>query len=135
MFVTLAARKLSKEILRVKTGGEAVKACRNNPDIDLILMDIKMPDMDGHEATMQIRQFNTDVVIIAQTAYAQSGDRERALAAGCNEYISKPFNKDIMALMKKYFKNRKMNTKPGSINSHGAASIIIDPDGTPIIRS
>jgi CheY-like chemotaxis protein len=57
-----------KEILH-KTGVKAVLAFINNPDIDLILMDMKMHDMDGYEATRQIRQFNTDVIIIAQTAY------------------------------------------------------------------
>jgi CheY-like chemotaxis protein len=79
-------------------------ACRNNPDIDLILMDIQMPEMNGYEATRKIRQFNKDVVIIAQTAYVLTGDREMAIAAGCNDYISKPIKKDeLMALIQKYF--------------------------------
>jgi len=78
--------------------------CRNNPDIDLVLMDIQMPDMDGDEATRQIRQFNKDVVIIAQTAYALIGDREKAIAAGCNDYISKPIKKDeLLEVMQRYF--------------------------------
>ncbi|HEY5509399.1 MAG TPA: response regulator [Prolixibacteraceae bacterium] len=104
-FLTMAIRKLSKEILKVKTGVEAVEACRNNPDVDLVLMDIQMPDMDGYEATRQIRQFNKDVVIIAQTAFGLSGDREKAIATGCNDYISKPIKKEeLSALMQKYFK-------------------------------
>ena len=95
----------SKKILKARTGIEAIVACRNNPDIDLVLMDIKMPDMDGYEATMQIRQFNKDVIIIAQTAYALTTDREKAIEAGCNDYISKPFGQTLFAgLMKKYFK-------------------------------
>ena len=95
----------SKKILKARTGIEAIVACRNNPDIDLVLMDIKMPDMDGYEATMQIRQFNKDVIIIAQTAYALTTDREKAIEAGCNDYISKPFGHTLSAeLMKKYFK-------------------------------
>lgn len=86
------------------TGVEAVEACHSNPDIDLILMDIQMPEMNGHEATRQIRQFNKDIVIIAQTAYVFSGDREKAIEAGCNDYISKPYNQSLMlALIKKYF--------------------------------
>ncbi|MCX6327603.1 MAG: ATP-binding protein [Bacteroidia bacterium] len=93
-----------KEILHAKTGVEAVVACRNNPDIDLILMDIKMPDMDGHEATRQIRQLNTDVIIIAQTAYGFSSEREKAIEAGCNDYISKPIEKTLLLeLIKKHF--------------------------------
>jgi CheY-like chemotaxis protein len=68
-------------------------------------MDIQMPVMNGHEATRQIRQFNKDVVIIAQTAFGLSGDREKAIEAGCNDYISKPINKDeLLSLIKKYFK-------------------------------
>ena len=68
-------------------------------------MDIEMPELDGYEAARQIRQFNKDVVIIAQTAYALNGDREKAIAAGCNDYIAKPYNKtSLTALLKKYFK-------------------------------
>jgi len=79
-----------KELLYAENGLEAVEICRNNPDIDLILMDMKMPVMDGYEATRQIRQFNKKSFIIAQTAYALEGDREKAIEAGCNEYIAKP---------------------------------------------
>ena len=94
-----------KDILKAGSGMEAVEICRNNPDIDLILMDIRMPDMGGHEATRQIRQFNQEVIIIAQTAHGLTGDREKALEAGCNDYISKPFNKsDLLNLLNKYLK-------------------------------
>jgi len=104
-FLTIAVRKLSKKVLKVKTGVEAVEACRNNPDIDLVLMDIKMPEMDGYKATRQIRKFNTGVVIIAQTAYALTGDYEKAMEAGCNDYISKPIRKEkLKELIQKYFK-------------------------------
>ncbi|PKP17359.1 MAG: hypothetical protein CVU05_15660 [Bacteroidetes bacterium HGW-Bacteroidetes-21] len=93
-----------KTVLIANTGVEAVKLCKNNPDIDLILMDIKMPEMSGYEATRQIRQFNKEVIIFAQTAYALKGDREKALDAGCNDYLAKPFNLDLFSeLMRKYF--------------------------------
>jgi CheY-like chemotaxis protein len=59
-------------------------------------MDIRMPKMDGNEATRQIRQFNKDVIIIAQTAYAFSDDKEKAIEAGCNDYISKPINMTLL---------------------------------------
>jgi PAS domain S-box-containing protein len=95
--------KYGKEFLLAGTGLEAIETCRNNPDIDLILMDIRMPEMDGYEATRQIRQFNKEVVIIAQTAYGLAGDKEKAIAAGCNDYISKPLNQvSLTALVKKY---------------------------------
>jgi PAS domain S-box-containing protein len=97
-------RFLSKEILKARTGIEAIEVCTKNPDIDLVLMDIKMPDMGGYEATRQIREFNKKVVIIAQTAYGQSGDREKAIEAGCNDYIAKPIGQnDLIALIHKYF--------------------------------
>jgi len=102
--ITLAVKIFGKEVLKARTGVEAIEACRNNPDIDLVLMDIKMPKMDGYEATRQIRQFNKDVVIIAQTAYALTSDRKMAIEAGCNDYISKPIKKDeLQALIQKYF--------------------------------
>jgi PAS domain S-box-containing protein len=104
ILLTSMLKKISKEVIHAKTGFEAVLACHNNPDIDLILMDIKMPDMDGYETTLQIRQFNKDVIIIAQTAYGFSSDREKAIEAGCNDYISKPTNNALLNnLIRKHF--------------------------------
>ena len=101
----IGVKKISKEILKARTGVEAVKICRDNPDIDLILMDIQMPELNGYEATRQIRQINKDVVIIAQTAYGLSGDREKAIEAGCNDYISKPIkNDELRNIIQTYFK-------------------------------
>jgi len=109
--ITVAIKKFSKEIIKVTTGAGAVDACRNNPGIDLVLMDIKMPVMDGYEATRQIRQFNTDVVIIAQSAFALTGDSEKAIEAGCNDYISKPMKQvELTDLIRKYF-SHKVTTK------------------------
>jgi hypothetical protein len=103
-FLALTLKNYSKETLSVQSGLEAIEACRNNPDIDIVLMDIQMPDMNGYEATRQIRRFNNFVIIIAQTAFALSGDNEKALEAGCNDYIAKPIKKDqLMAIMEKWF--------------------------------
>jgi hypothetical protein len=103
--ISINVHKFSDVILKARTGYESVEICRDNPDLDLILMDIQIPDMNGYEATRQIRQFNKEVVIIAQTALAMSGDRERAIESGCNDYISKPINKtEVIALIQKYFK-------------------------------
>ena len=67
-------------------------------------MDIKMPVMDGFEATRRIREFNKDVVIIAQTAFAFEEDKQKALEAGCNDFISKPIKQDkLIELINKYF--------------------------------
>ena len=105
-WISITVNKLSKEVIKARTGNAAVEICRKNPDIDLILMDIQMAVLNGHEATRQIRQFNKDVVIIAQTAFALSGDREKAIEAGCNDYISKPIKKDeLLSLIQKYMNN------------------------------
>jgi signal transduction histidine kinase/CheY-like chemotaxis protein len=101
----LSLKKFGTQILLVSTGAEAVETCLQNPDTDLIMMDIKLPGIDGYEATRQIRQFNPNVVIIAQTANAMVNDSEKALEAGCNDYISKPINMDLLkGLVGKYFK-------------------------------
>ena len=104
MLLDKTVKMFGKEVIKAKTGVEAVEACKKNPDIDLVLMDIRMPEMGGHEATRRIREFNSDVVIIAQTAYGLSGDREKAIEAGCNDYVAKPIKKDeLMGLIQKYF--------------------------------
>ena len=95
------------ELLFARTGKEAVELCKNNPSIDVILMDIKMPDMDGHDATKMIREFNKDIIIIAQTAFALTGDREKALEAGCNDYLTKPVRTDkLLEIINKHLKKK-----------------------------
>jgi CheY-like chemotaxis protein len=105
LLITIAVKTYSKEILKVSTGIDAIEACRNNPDIDLVMMDINMPEMGGYEATEKIREFNKDLIIIAQTANGMQSDRDEAIAAGCTDYISKPVNiASLSELIHKYFK-------------------------------
>lgn len=102
----LRLKKFSREIIKAYTGVEAVEKTRNNPDTDMILMDIRMPEMSGYEAVRQIRTFNKKVIIIAQTAYGLTGDREKAINAGCDEYLSKPIRiEELMKLINKYIHN------------------------------
>jgi len=82
------------EIFTAENGFIAVELMKNTQEINIILMDLRMPVMDGYEATRQIREFNKQVIIIAQTAFALSGDKEKAINAGCNDYISKPILKN-----------------------------------------
>ena len=104
MLLDKTIKMFGKEILKARTGVETVEICRDNPDIELILMDIQMPIINGYEATKQIREFNTEVIIIAQTAYGLSGDMEKSLKAGCNDYIAKPINKmELQMMIQKYF--------------------------------
>ena len=109
MFAQLYLEELltsvSIEILLAENGYKALDLCRDNSDIDLILMDIRMPGINGYEVTNQIRQFNKEVIIIAQTAFALSGDREKAFDSGCNDYISKPINQaELFDKINKFFK-------------------------------
>jgi len=104
LLITRMLKKISNEVLHAKTGVETIEVCRNHPDLDLVLMDIRMPTMGGYEATRQIRLFNKDVIIIAQTAYALMGDREKSIEAGCNDYISKPIDSTLlMELIQRHF--------------------------------
>ena len=97
-------KKFSKETLRVRTGTGAVEACRNHPDIDMVLMDIAMPGMDGYEATRIIRQFNPNIVIVAQSANSVKYTRSQALEMGCNDFVTKPFDQQTLdELIKFYF--------------------------------
>lgn len=90
---TLLNRETESKILHASNGEEAVMLFKANPDVELILMDMKMPQMDGFEATRQIKLINKNVHIIAITAYAMSGDEERVIEAGCDGYLSKPINR------------------------------------------
>ena len=85
-------KKITTRIIKARSGPEALDLFNNNTDTDVILMDIRMPGMDGLEVTSRIRETNNDVIIIAQTAYAMKGDRENAIETGCNDYISKPID-------------------------------------------
>ncbi len=102
--LTEMIKKHCREIIYTQSGTETVKTVKNNPDTDLILMDIEMPEMDGYKATRKIRSFNKNVTIIAQTANALPDDRKKAIEAGCDNYLSKPLNKkNILSLLQKYF--------------------------------
>ena len=104
MLILKVLEEFGNEILIAYTGVEAVEICQKNSDLDLILMDIQMPQMNGYEATKEIRKFNKDVIILAQTAYALEGDKAKTIAVGCNGYISKPIKKEELSnLLQHYF--------------------------------
>lgn len=102
-FLRSALRISGLKVIEAANGKEAVEICKNTPSIKLILMDIKMPVMDGFEATKRIREFNKEVIIIAQTAYAFSDDRQKAMQAGCNDYMAKPTpGRQLLKMVKAY---------------------------------
>lgn len=92
-----------------RNGAEAIVALRNTPDFALILMDLKMPVLDGFEATQKIRQFDKTIPIIAQTAYAFPSDKEKAIEVGCNDYISKPIDEIELIKMIRYHIKKRPN--------------------------
>lgn len=95
--------QLQVNFIRAKTGTEALDLLSKDQRIDLILMDIRLPEMNGYDVTREIRKMNNRVPVIAQTAYALIGDWEKALEAGCNDYISKPIiEKQLIELLKTY---------------------------------
>ncbi|MCX6282503.1 MAG: ATP-binding protein [Bacteroidetes bacterium] len=104
MLIKIMVKAYCKEIIVARTGLDTVELCRRNPDLNLVLMDMQMPGQNGYETTRQIREFNPQVIIFAQTAFALSGDREKAIEAGCNDYISKPINEhELSVMIFKYF--------------------------------
>lgn len=96
LFLGAVLKRSKYRYIHAFNGAEAVELCRQNPDIKLILMDIKMPVMDGVEATKLIREFRKELPIIATTAFTQIGDEQRFLDAGCNGYLPKPIIKDTL---------------------------------------
>jgi len=83
-------------VIRAINGKEAVDLCKIHNEIDLVLMDRRMPVMDGFEATKIIKETNPDIPVIALTAITMSGDKEKALLFGCDDFISKPIDVDVL---------------------------------------
>ncbi len=93
---------LNITVIHAKNGLEAVEICKSGKKVDLIFMDLKMPVMNGFDATRQIKEFLPALPIIAQTAYSTEADKEKTFACGCSDFISKPFTQDeILTLIKK----------------------------------
>jgi PAS domain S-box-containing protein len=102
LLITVLKRASLKHLVAFN-GAEAVELCRTHPEITLVIMDIKMPVMDGFSATRKIKEFRKDLPIIGVTAYAMTGDRDRALEAGCDDYLAKPVKSDqLIALIHSY---------------------------------
>ncbi len=96
---------LGGKVITAVSGAQAVELCRKHHDLKIIFMDVRMSGTDGLTATSEIRKFNRDVIIIAQTANALPGDRDAALKAGCDDYVAKPLNKDkITSVLDKFIR-------------------------------
>ncbi len=101
----LILRKFNPVLIHAENGAKAVEICKTNPAINLILMDVRMPVMDGHKATMEIRKFKPEIPIIALTAHAFMEDKARSIAAGCNNFITKPIDqKKLLKMIDHYLR-------------------------------
>jgi signal transduction histidine kinase/CheY-like chemotaxis protein len=96
LYLETVLRRAGCDYIHASNGAIAVELCRENPSISFVLMDIKMPVMNGLEATRIIKEFSPALPVIALTAYAQTGDKQRILDAGCDEYYAKPVTPDLL---------------------------------------
>jgi len=92
-------------LIFANSGEDAINLVINNPQIEVVLMDIRLPGINGYKATEEIKKIRKDLPVIAQTAYALDGDHSKALAAGCVAYISKPigYNELLSLILKVLF--------------------------------
>ncbi len=99
LYLKALLKKTNADIVWAKNGVEAIEAVANQPDINIVLMDMMMPVMDGKTAATEIKKVRPQLVIIAQTAIALSGEREEIIAAGCDNYVSKPIAGNLLLEM------------------------------------
>ncbi|MBN1182706.1 MAG: response regulator [Bacteroidales bacterium] len=103
-FIEAALKRTEVNLLRAMNGKEVLKLCDDTPKIDVILMDIRMPEMDGYEATRKIKKLNKNIPIIAQTAYARENERKEVFEVGCDDYIAKPYKaEELLQIINKFF--------------------------------
>ena len=89
-------RNTDVKLLYAHNGKDSVLMVKEYPEIDLVLMDIKLPVMDGIEATRKIKKLRPRLPVIAQTAYALNNERRKALEAGCDDYLTKPIRLELL---------------------------------------
>lgn len=95
--------KTKATIIEVRNGKQAVEICASNLTIDLVLMDIRLPEMNGYKATQFIKSANKELPVIAQTAYALESDIEQAFKAGCDDFMAKPISQEeLFSVLSKY---------------------------------
>ncbi len=95
-YMEILLQRTNANIIMAHDGATAVKKFKSEKNIDIVLMDIQLPVLNGYEATKQIKALNKNVTVIAQTANAMSEDREKCMNAGCDDYITKPISPDLL---------------------------------------
>jgi len=105
LYLKAVLSKLNANVFWAKNGLEVLDICEKEKMMDLVLMDLQMPEMNGYEATQILKKKYPDLPVVAQTAFAMSDDREKALDAGCDDYLAKPIkSKDLLNIAQKYLK-------------------------------
>ena len=103
LFLAEVINRTGATVIWAKNGREAVELFKSN-NIDLILMDLKMPEMNGYDAMKAIKKINNNIIVIAQTAFAMSGEKEEILEFGFDKYIPKPIKiPNLLTLMSESF--------------------------------
>lgn len=96
VYINVLLKSPNTRIIRANDGEEAINICKSYPEISVVLMDLKMPQVDGYTAAKKIKSYRSDLPILALTAYTGADEKQRALEAGCDEFITKPVKKDIL---------------------------------------
>jgi CheY-like chemotaxis protein len=132
-YMSSLLQKFNCKILRANNGAKAIDICKTDPSINLVLMDIELPVLDGYKATTEIKKIRPELPIIAQTAFAMMGEREKSKEAGCNDYLAKPIRKkslfqlsgstcNLSALVSDFIMHRLFITT-GSLKIYGLLSV------------
>ncbi len=102
LFLKAVLKETKAKVLWAKNGEEAISLVQNNPVISIVLMDIRMPETDGYQAAKFIKEIAPAIPVIAQTAFSESEDQQKALDAGCVDYITKPISVvELLSIMYK----------------------------------
>ena len=106
IYVTEALKQTKIKLIHAKNGIEAVDICKKNKSINMILMDLRMPQLNGYEATKQIKELYPDLPIIAVTAFLLTETKEMAMEAGCDDYFTKPISQEqLLEIIDKVYNN------------------------------
>ena len=128
MFIREIMIKTGARFIRAENGKQVADIVKKHEEIDLILMDVLLPEMDGYEATRNVKKLFPDLPVIAQTAFAMEGDKEKSILAGCDDYITKPLHvKNLLAKINQFIHRRhpQPNEKPTVKNNDESVTVAV----------
>lgn len=103
-FLAATLRRSGATLVWARQGEDAIEMIEKNQHFDLVLMDVQLAGMDGYEVTSRIKKLRPELVIVAQTAFAMVGEKEKSQAAGCDDYLAKPIRPSLLLqTISKYF--------------------------------